>query len=349
MKKIITILLLSSALSVFAQQKSHTVQKSETLYSISKQYNVSVDQIKEWNNLSSNDLSLRQEIIVSQPTKASNQTSKHHVVASGETLYSISKKYNVTVEQLKTLNTLSSESLSLGQKLIISGSKKEDTDKEAVHTVSSGETLYSISQDHSMTVEELIKRNKLESNALSIGQKLIVTGAPLKQEEEQSVAENNKTISEQAKRDIIHTVRPKETLFSISRIYGVPVSDIKKLNKMTTYEISIGQKLVIQDRKSNGSSLEKAEPTYLNKEIGAATLRVNSTIAHKKYSYCLHKTLKVGTVVKITNTDSNEFIYARIMGNLGSSDKALVAINQTIADKISNGLSTFPASIEYVK
>lgn len=227
--------------------------------------------------------------------------------------------------------------------------KKEDL-KRTTHTVIPGETLYSISKDYNMTVEEVIQLNKLKSNALNVGQQLIVTQNDVSNEEKQKVEKINNEIELQQKRDIVHTVKPKETLFSISRIYSVPVAEIKQLNKLTTYEISVGQKLTIQDKKAgNELSYKNAEPSFLTKETGNASLNFNSKIAHDKFSYCLHKTLKVGTIIKITNVDSNTFIYARVMGNLAKQDPALVGINQVIANKISNGLTTFPVSIEYAR
>lgn len=345
MKKLLLIILISSITNVFAQEKKHTVSQGETLYAISKKYSISVDQLKKWNDLKTNDLTLGQELVVS---KSPENLKKTHVVKSGETLYSISKLYNVSLDQIKKWNKLESESLSLGQTLIINNSEKVVKVKKT-HIVQSGETLYSISQDYSMSVEDLIKVNKLESNSLSIGQQLIVTDDAIKTEEKVQIEATNLEIKEQAKQDIVHTVGPKETLFSISRIYGVSVNDIKKLNDLTTYEISIGQKLVIQDKKSKPSEIESAEPTFLSKELGTASLNFSSSISHNKYSYCLHKNLKVGTIVKITNTDSNDFIYARVMGSLISSDQDLVGINKVIVDKIGNGLNTFPTAVEYVK
>ncbi len=345
MKNFLVILLITSIVTVFAQEKKHTVAKGETLFSISKKHKISVDEIKEWNKLTSNDLSLGQDLIIS---KINNSEQLTHKVASGETLYGIAKKHDVSVAQIKEWNKLQSESLNLGQTLTIKPSKAV-VKTETVHSVTSGETLYSISQDYSMSVKDLIKINKLESNALSIGQQLIVTEAKINPEEKTIVETTNKEIKEATKRDIIHTVNAKETLFSISRIYGVHVSEIKKLNKLPTYEISIGQKLIIQDKKSSETEVQGVEPSFLSKETGNASLNFNSSISHKKYSYCLHKTLKVGTIVKVTNTDSNDFIYARVMGLLSKSDSQLIGINQVIADKIGNGLSTFPSTIEYAK
>ncbi|MFM8914290.1 MAG: LysM peptidoglycan-binding domain-containing protein [Flammeovirgaceae bacterium] len=109
---------------------THTVAAKETLYAIARQYSVSVDQLKQWNNLTSDELKLGQQLLVTQPkyaatesvprTTSSPQTvSATHSVAAKETLYSISRQYGASVDQLKQWNNLSSDELKLGQMLVV--------------------------------------------------------------------------------------------------------------------------------------------------------------------------------------------------------------------------------------
>ncbi|MBT3799940.1 MAG: LysM peptidoglycan-binding domain-containing protein, partial [Bacteroidetes bacterium] len=109
-----------------------------------------------------------------------------HIVQAGETLYAISKKYGVSVDKIKELNSMTSNTLSVGQKLVIGGTavtveKVEKVEKvietpavETMHIVESGETLYSISRKFNISVDKLKSINNLSSNNLSIGQKLKV-------------------------------------------------------------------------------------------------------------------------------------------------------------------------------
>ena len=115
--------------------KYHTVGSSETLYSISKKYGVSVNQIQAWNGLTSNSISLGQKLKVSagnatytgSNNSASTESKKTipssntttHIVKPGETLYSISKKYGVNVADIKKWNNLESNSISVGNKIIV--------------------------------------------------------------------------------------------------------------------------------------------------------------------------------------------------------------------------------------
>jgi len=113
-----------------AEGTVHKVQPKETLFSISRMYGVSVDDLKAWNNLRDNALNVGQDILIrkgggTSTTAATTTTSKPeqkkmtHMVAQGETLFSISKMYGVTVDQLKNWNSLSSNELKLSQVLYV--------------------------------------------------------------------------------------------------------------------------------------------------------------------------------------------------------------------------------------
>jgi len=186
----------------------YKVKKGETLYSISKKFNVKVSNLKTWNNLVSNDISINQKIIIKQLDKLStkklvlnpiNKSVKQpqnilvkpeetqiYKVKKGETLYSISKKFNVTVGNLKTWNNLTSNNVQINQELIINKQVNENTDisknktvinkvvKTDTYIVKKGETLYAISKKFNVNISDLKILNKLTSNNLKVGQKLII-------------------------------------------------------------------------------------------------------------------------------------------------------------------------------
>src|SRR5688500_6908965 len=107
---------------------THTVAAKETMFSISKMYGITVDELKQWNNLSDNTLSIGQQLVVkkggaappssSQPTPSTSTTSSSkkgvHIVASKETMFSISRQYGITVQQLQSWNNLAGNELSIG-------------------------------------------------------------------------------------------------------------------------------------------------------------------------------------------------------------------------------------------
>lgn len=161
---------------------NYTVKRGDTLWSIAKEYNVSVDEIMRDNALVNNNLKLGQNLKI-RLNNYNNEIVEecfgedyipdsvvdyqNYTVKAGDNLYSIAKKYNVSVDELKKINNLSSNLLNVGQILKIpSGSGNY------FYTVSRGDTLYSIARKFNISVSELKNKNNLSDNILSVGQVL---------------------------------------------------------------------------------------------------------------------------------------------------------------------------------
>ena len=142
----------------------YTIKKGDTLYAIALKNNTTVDKIKELNNLTSNTLSIGQKIRI--PGK--EVVGKSYTVKPGDTLYGISKRYNVSIDTLKSLNNLTSDILSIGQILALEPS----VSLEDVYIVSKGDTLYSIAKRFNTDVNTLKNLNNLTGNIVTIGQEL---------------------------------------------------------------------------------------------------------------------------------------------------------------------------------
>ncbi len=147
--------------------ETYTVKKGDTLYSISQQYGVTVEELKLTNNLTNNNLYIGQELKV--PTKEINEDYEIYTVVKGDSLWLISQKYNVPVDDLIEINNLETVNLQIGDKLKIPKNSTETT-----YIVKKGDSLWSIAKDNNISVEELKMANNLTSNLLSIGQKLII-------------------------------------------------------------------------------------------------------------------------------------------------------------------------------
>ena len=143
----------------------YTVQKGDTLWSIARKFNLTVDKLKEINNLNNNIISIGQRLVVSENVPKNNS----YMVKKGDTLYSVSKKYNLGVDELKSINNLNSDTLSIGQIL-----KVEKEEEPKVYIVEKGDSLYSISRKFNVAVSELANINNLSTTILSIGQKLLI-------------------------------------------------------------------------------------------------------------------------------------------------------------------------------
>ncbi|MHB1279251.1 MAG: LysM peptidoglycan-binding domain-containing protein, partial [Bacteroidia bacterium] len=159
----------------------HTVSAGETLFIIAKKYQTSVEQIRELNSLPDYSIKLGQLLIINdaakEPVADTETTSFVHTVQAGETLYAIAKKYNMEVDELKQINKLVNETLSIGQKLKLNKSETETLEKStnelpATHKVEKGDTLYSLSRKYQISVSDLKKLNNLQSEVISIGQVL---------------------------------------------------------------------------------------------------------------------------------------------------------------------------------
>lgn len=156
----------------------YIVKPKDTLYSISKQYNIPVNEIKSFNNLESDKLSVGQiikipesvSIVTPNEEEIINEESVY-VVQKGDTLYSISKKFNTTVDNLKNLNSLIEDVLKVGMSLVVPGSNIGDI---IVHKVVSGDSLWSLANKYNTTIDAIKKLNNLVSDLLVVGQELQV-------------------------------------------------------------------------------------------------------------------------------------------------------------------------------
>lgn len=139
----------------------YIVKKGDTLYSIAKKYNTTVNEIKDINNLKSNTLSIGQILKIPELIDEN-----YYIVKKGDTLYSIAKKYNITVNELKNINNITSNILSINQKLIVP--------KINTYTVKKGDTLYSIAKNNNTTVDNIKLKNNLKSNLINVGDILLI-------------------------------------------------------------------------------------------------------------------------------------------------------------------------------
>ncbi len=146
----------------------YTVKKGDSLWSIANANNTTVNELKSANNLSSNNLSIGQRLII--PSKNNTVDKITYTVKKGDSLWLIANRYNTTVDKIKSENNLKSNTLSIGQVLVIPSSENYIT-----YTVQKGDSLWLIANKYNTTVDKLKKLNNLSSNNLSIGQKLIIS------------------------------------------------------------------------------------------------------------------------------------------------------------------------------
>lgn len=202
----------------------YVVKKGDSLWSIARANGLTVNELKSLNNLSSNILHIGDTLLISSADStgdAGNDT--YYVVKNGDTLWSIARKHNLSVNELKALNNLSSNVLSVGQRLIVGKGSSND------YVVSAGDTLWAIARKFNVSVDDIKSLNNLSSNNLSIGMILKIPPYSNKQNEETNV----------------YVVKSGDTLWSIARMFNSTVDEIKSLNGLKSNVLSIGQRLVV--------------------------------------------------------------------------------------------------------
>lgn len=351
----------------------HKVEAKETFYSISKRYNVSIDEIVKYNQESLNGLKIDQ--IINVPLSA-------------------------TADQQVKSSTTSPNAIE----------KREISSGTVIHQVLPSETLFSISRNYNVGLEEIKKLNGLSGNDLFIGQELIIK--PGNSALDKGLASSNPGTTKAATPEkttlpvdkssdalVVHTVETSQTLFSISKLYNVPVEDIKRWNHLDGSELTVGQKLTVKKKsieevqseennskkpglassdntlpKENFENYEsspqrtsKAEsespiekpktvPTVVknssgNKvvELGFAEV-IEGTSDTKKFR-ALHKSAPVGTIIQVKNEMNNLSVFVRVLGtlpNTSDNDKVLIKLTKAAYDKLGAIDSKFPVEISYV-
>lgn len=228
---------------------TYVVQKGDTLYGISKQFNTSMQRLRELNNLSSDILAIGKVLIVSPNSDSNPSECVTYTVKKGDSLYSIAKQYNSTVDAIKRYNNLTSNNLSIGQKLKLPCYMKDNDNTTmpnfVMYTVKAGDSLYSIAQQYNTTVDKIKSDNKLTSNNLSIGQVLMIADKTTDMTVEECFGEDE-VLEEDY---VIYVVKPGDNLYSIARKYDTTVLELKRLNNLTSNNLSVGQELKIPNER----------------------------------------------------------------------------------------------------
>lgn len=258
--RVIFIFLLMFTCAVLAQNyQKHAVEKGETIAQIAQKYNVTPYDIYKLNPDAQSGLKPNSVLLI--PKKAGapksnapkpNSQPQTHKVETKETLFGIEKKYGVSDEDLKKANPfLEKEGLQIGQILVIPSNTGFKTvtptpEKKVNHVVLPKETKYSIAKQYGITVEELEKRNPEIIPNLPIGYQLTIKGTTPKTDKP-VVVESKKEMPKPIPviNYVDYEVKPKETLYSLSKMSGLEQDELMKLNPALANGVEIGMILKV--------------------------------------------------------------------------------------------------------
>lgn len=290
----------------------HVVAAKETMFSISKAYNVSMDEIKQWNNLQDNNLSIGQEILIKRrntvtPTGATPVATTPapqggkgvHIVEPKETLYSLARQYNLTVDQLREWNDLESNELRIGQSLYVEKPGASGTTPVTTVVVTpSQEPVKSNVPDR--TNESTTENTNTSSTSAA----------------SQTTASNTTTVKEEpAATPVVKDNPPTQTV--------------------TPAPIRITESVKNSDEVS---------------EAGLAEL-IEGTDGNRKY-LALHRTAPIGSILKVRNEMNNREVFVRVTGKLPDTaltDKVVIRVSRSAYDRLGAIDPRFRVQVTYYK
>lgn len=321
----------------------HKVAAKETWSSVSRRYNLSIEELQKANPGVSG-LKIGQIINIpavsgttpaeaapkpspsssttSTPKPPSSTTSKTHTVQKGETLYRISKMYGMSVDDLRALNSLPSNNVSIGQKLKVQSSLStpvvvaEPVSRTEVAPLSAPKEV----KETAPATEEPVKESPKE-----------IVRVPIKDapKEVEAPKEAPKVVVPPATVDTPHTSSAKDhTGDELPKAYTSP---------------GASRTSVIEKDPKSGMTIEKIT------EVGVATWLTETDLNQNKF-YALHRTAPVGTIIKVTNRMNNNSVFVKVVGVLpdtGDNENIIVKITQASAQRIGAIDQKFTAELTY--
>ncbi len=239
----------------------HKIRRGETLGLIAAKYGVSVNQLRDWNNISGNKIMSGRNLRIYPDgttnnlavNETKNNVSKNNLykykVKKGDNLSEIAEKFGVTTQQVKKWNNISGNKIVAGKTLKIynsttSSSYGDNTTKNSsnvnYYKIKSGDSIGSIAEKYGVKVSEIQKWNNISGNKILAGNTLkIYSDANVNDipNETTKTTKNTKTNQQN------YTVKNGDSLYSIASKNNTTVAKLKSLNNLTTNNIKTGQKL----------------------------------------------------------------------------------------------------------
>ena len=212
----------------------YVVKRGDTLYTIARYNNITVDELKRANNLNTNIITIGQKLVI--PTKKDILQDDYaiYTVKNGDTIFTIAKQFNVSVEELLTLNKLYTTGLTIGQQLLIPTNGIQIMGV-VDYTIKPGDTLWKIANNCNVTVDDIVRLNKLDSTIIYPGQIIKLSeGCVAKQDGEEEISDED-----------FYTIKKGDTLYSISRMFNTTPDELIRINNLESTILQIGDRLQV--------------------------------------------------------------------------------------------------------
>ncbi|RZL50204.1 MAG: LysM peptidoglycan-binding domain-containing protein [Pedobacter sp.] len=347
----------------------YTIVAKDNLNMLAEKYGTTVDEIKRINGLRSINLQIGQVLkipassnvaspVIENKTVITTPATKpvennvvnnttvatiEHSIKAKENLNLLAEKYGTTVEEIKRLNSLTSNNLRIGQILKIPNANG--------------------------VVTETIPEKVVEAAVVKTNPKPI-TQQPTNQQptNPQPTAPQQVAVTGNTN-GFVHTVVTGETIYAIAKKYGLTTYQLKIANNLTADEVTVGQKLMIKDAKPAAEGGDDEDPTTNANTIKDPSLRYPASkygitqIEQKGIAVwiadqdldpnkmlVLHRTAIVGTIIKVTNPMTNRSAFAKVVGKFTENETTkdvIIVMTKAVADAVGALDKRFNCNINY--
>ncbi len=268
-----------------------------------------------------------------------------HKVTKGEGVYSISRKYHVTADEIYAYNENSAKGIQIDQVLLIpKGASTTNTHtpntsvvktEKIYHTITKGQTLTYIAKKYNTTIAKIKSWNNLSNDEIQLGEKIIVGEKKVTIITPSKPAETNPT---PAPKTPVNNTTPELPIVNNTTGSTNP-ADLKISTSNEPQVINGAEAIKIADNTTPTPAVKPITNQYTVedgdevKENGLAIISTEGDLAQDR-SFILHPTAKIGTIVMITNSDNNNAVFARVVGNFKPTDGTVLKMSKMVADKL---------------
>ncbi len=228
----------------------HTVLPNESVWSISQKYKIGMNDLVIWNGLTNGLIHPGQKVVVKPDTLINNGL--QHQVLPNESVWSISHKYGIAMADFRAWNNIQHDTIHPGQKVYV---KPKSWAQKARYIVKAGDSLWRIAKEHGVTIDDLVRWNKVSNFTIHPGDALITTQPPL-----------NPTPAVITKQPLpqlgtLYTVKAGDSIWKIAHDHKITMQELLDWNQISNQTIHPGQQLITQKPTSSATSTASSSYT----------------------------------------------------------------------------------------